>query len=228
MTDNRLLLLVQRIERLLEEVKGIRDDIKDVYAEAKAVGYDTKMIRKLIVRRAMHPADRAEEDAVLETYEAAIDGHAPDPAVSPDEAQREMAIAILATQHEGIEDPERARVLADHVAVILDLRAEIAELRALEKDRKALAKAEGFEVNPLSALVRWIEKCAKHGADVMRAGEAVFQLYRSSVEGVRAGDGAPVSQDPTLAALAKPPEKKSSTKALKSARQSAWLNGFGG
>lgn len=41
-TDDRLRLLIERVERLEEEKKGIGDDIKDVYAEAKAVGYDVK------------------------------------------------------------------------------------------------------------------------------------------------------------------------------------------
>ena len=46
-TDDRLRLLIERIERLEEEKKGIADDIKDVYAEAKAVGYDVKIMRHM-------------------------------------------------------------------------------------------------------------------------------------------------------------------------------------
>jgi len=44
-TDDRLRLLIERIERLEEEKKGIADDIRDVYSEAKAVGYDPKIMR---------------------------------------------------------------------------------------------------------------------------------------------------------------------------------------
>ena len=70
--DERLRLLIERIERLAEEKQGIADDIKDVYAEAKAVGYDTKAIREVIRLRKMKPDDRAEMQAVLDTYCAAL------------------------------------------------------------------------------------------------------------------------------------------------------------
>lgn len=70
--DDRLRLLIERIERLNEEKKGIQDDIKDVYAEAKAVGYDTKILRAVIRLRAMKPDDRAEYQAVLDTYLTAL------------------------------------------------------------------------------------------------------------------------------------------------------------
>lgn len=71
-TDDRLRLLIERIERLEEEKKGIADDIRDVYAEGKAVGYDTKMMRQLIRLRKMKPHDREEMEMLLETYKAAL------------------------------------------------------------------------------------------------------------------------------------------------------------
>lgn len=71
-TDKRLLLLIERIERLEEEKKGLADDIKDVYAEGKAVGYDTKMMRKIVALRKMTPDDRREMETILETYKAAL------------------------------------------------------------------------------------------------------------------------------------------------------------
>lgn len=71
-TDDRLRLLIERIERLLEEKKGIQDDIKGVYDEAKAVGYDTKILRAVIRLRAMRPDDRAEYQAILDTYMTAL------------------------------------------------------------------------------------------------------------------------------------------------------------
>lgn len=70
--DDRLRLLIERIERLEEEKKGIADDIRDVYAEGKAVGYDTKMMRQLIKLRKMKPEERAEMEMLLETYKAAL------------------------------------------------------------------------------------------------------------------------------------------------------------
>ena len=71
-TDDRLRLLIERIERLEEEKKGIADDVKDVYAEAKAVGYDAKIIRQIVRLRKMKPDDRAEMEAILDTYKAAL------------------------------------------------------------------------------------------------------------------------------------------------------------
>lgn len=71
-TDDRLRLLIERVERLEEEKKGIADDIKDVYAEAKAVGYDAKIMRQIVRLRKMKPDDRAEMEALLDTYKAAL------------------------------------------------------------------------------------------------------------------------------------------------------------
>ncbi|MCA1748434.1 MAG: DUF2312 domain-containing protein [Parasphingopyxis sp.] len=69
---DRLKLLIERIERLEEEKKGIADDIRDVYAEAKAIGYDPKVMRKVVGLRKMDTADRREQDDLLETYKAAL------------------------------------------------------------------------------------------------------------------------------------------------------------
>lgn len=70
--DDRLRLLVERIERLEEEKKGIGDDIKDVYGEAKASGYDAKIMRQIVRLRKMRPDDRRDMEAVLETYKNAL------------------------------------------------------------------------------------------------------------------------------------------------------------
>ena len=69
---DQLRLLIERIERLEEEKKGIGDDIKDVYLEAKATGYDAKIMRQIIRLRKMQPHDRQEMEAVLQTYLAAL------------------------------------------------------------------------------------------------------------------------------------------------------------
>lgn len=70
--DRRLLLLIERVERLDEEIKGLQDDKKDVFAEGKAVGYDTKIMRQVIRLRKMKPDDRREMETILETYKAAL------------------------------------------------------------------------------------------------------------------------------------------------------------
>ena len=70
--DDRLRLLIERIERLEEEKKGIGGDIKDVYAEAKATGYDAKIMRQIVQLRKMTPENRREMEVVLETYKTAL------------------------------------------------------------------------------------------------------------------------------------------------------------
>ena len=67
-SDDRLRLLIERVERLETEKKGIADDIRDVYAEARAVGYDAKILRKIVAIRKMTPDDRREHFTVLDTY----------------------------------------------------------------------------------------------------------------------------------------------------------------
>ena len=68
----QLRLLIERIERLEEEKKGIADDIKDVYAEAKATGFDVKTMRSIVRLRKMEKHHREEAEALLETYKAAL------------------------------------------------------------------------------------------------------------------------------------------------------------
>ena len=69
---DELRLLIERIERLEEEKKGIAVDVRDVYAEAKARGYDTKTMRSIVRLRKMETHQRQEMDALLETYRAAL------------------------------------------------------------------------------------------------------------------------------------------------------------
>jgi uncharacterized protein (UPF0335 family) len=63
---------VERIERLEEEKKGIADDIRDVFAEAKGQGYDTKVMRQVIRLRKKDAAERQEEEALLDLYMHAL------------------------------------------------------------------------------------------------------------------------------------------------------------
>jgi uncharacterized protein (UPF0335 family) len=67
-----LRLLIERIERLEEEKRGISDDIKDVYGEAKATGFDVKTIRTVIRLRKMEKHHRDEAEILLETYKQAL------------------------------------------------------------------------------------------------------------------------------------------------------------
>jgi len=69
---DELRLLIERIERLEEEKKAMADDIRDVYAEAKARGYDAKAMRAVVRLRKMETNARQEAEAILDTYKAAL------------------------------------------------------------------------------------------------------------------------------------------------------------
>jgi uncharacterized protein (UPF0335 family) len=69
---DQLKSIIERIERLEEEKAGIAGDIKEVYAEAKGNGFDTKVLRKIIALRKRDYAERKEEEAILELYLQAL------------------------------------------------------------------------------------------------------------------------------------------------------------
>ena len=75
---DQLRAFIERIERLEEEKKTIADDIKDVYAEAKGTGFDTKVLRKVVTIRKQDQNERMEQEAVLDLYLHAL-GMAPAP-----------------------------------------------------------------------------------------------------------------------------------------------------
>jgi len=69
---DRLRSFIERIERLEEEKKGLQDDIKEVYAEAKGTGFDAKIMRQIVRLRKMDKADLQEQEAILELYKQAL------------------------------------------------------------------------------------------------------------------------------------------------------------
>jgi len=71
-TADELRQFIERIERLDAEKKDLADQQKEVMAEAKARGYDTKVMRKVIALRKREPDDIAEEEAILEMYAQAL------------------------------------------------------------------------------------------------------------------------------------------------------------
>ena len=70
--DQRLRLLIERIERLTEEKDEVAIDIREVFAEAKATGYDAKIMRQIIRLRKMDPQARIEMELLVDTYKAAV------------------------------------------------------------------------------------------------------------------------------------------------------------
>lgn len=71
-SDQQLRLFIERIERLEEEKKGIADDIRDTYNEAKSQGYDAKIMRQIVRLRKLPPHDRKEMEAILDVYKSAL------------------------------------------------------------------------------------------------------------------------------------------------------------
>lgn len=72
MTNNQLQAIVERIEKLEDDRSILAEDIKDIYLEAKSSGYDPKIIKKLVALRKKDPSKLAEEEAILDTYKAAL------------------------------------------------------------------------------------------------------------------------------------------------------------
>lgn len=85
--QGQLRSLIERIERLEEEKKAIAADIKEVYGEAKANGFDTKIMRKVVGLRKKDSAERQEEEAILDLYLSALG------MIATDSVEREGAAA---------------------------------------------------------------------------------------------------------------------------------------
>lgn len=71
--DDRLRSLIERIEKLEEDKKGISDDIRDIFCEAKNAGYDVKAMRAVLKLRKMNSADRDEQDFLINEYKRLLD-----------------------------------------------------------------------------------------------------------------------------------------------------------
>ena len=70
--DDRLRSLIERVERLEEEKNNLLSDIKEVFSEAKGLGYDPKIMRKVLIIRKMDVDERLEQEALLDTYRNAL------------------------------------------------------------------------------------------------------------------------------------------------------------
>jgi uncharacterized protein (UPF0335 family) len=74
--QDQLRAFIERIERMEEEKRAIADDIKEIYAEAKGNGFDTKVLRRIVAIRKQDHAERMEQEALLDLYMAALGMHA--------------------------------------------------------------------------------------------------------------------------------------------------------
>ena len=70
--QDQLRAFVERIERMEEEKAAIASDIKEIYAEAKGNGFDTKILRKIVAERKQDANERAEQEALLDLYRSAL------------------------------------------------------------------------------------------------------------------------------------------------------------
>ncbi len=77
--QDRLRSFIERVERLEDEKSVLAADIKEVYAEARSAGFDSKTMRKVVRLRKMEDSDRQEEEFLLDTYLSAL-GMLPQPA----------------------------------------------------------------------------------------------------------------------------------------------------
>lgn len=82
--QDQLRAFIERIERMEEEKKAVSDDIKEIFAEAKGNGFDTKVLRTLIKIRKQDASERMEQEALLDLYMAAL-GMSNGPHTSDDE-----------------------------------------------------------------------------------------------------------------------------------------------
>lgn len=129
---NQLCALVERIERLDEEAKALNDDRKEVYGEAKASGFDTKVLKKIVADRRRDTAERQEFDAIYETYARAL-GMIPD---FEDEPKTGMDVAT------------RARPQGNPADAPAAAPKEITEEPLLDKDSGAAAASEEISRDP--------------------------------------------------------------------------------
>jgi uncharacterized protein (UPF0335 family) len=71
--SKRLRTIIERVERLEEEKAALAEDIREIFSEAKAAGFDVKILRQVIRLRKLDSSDRQEQEAILDLYKRALD-----------------------------------------------------------------------------------------------------------------------------------------------------------
>lgn len=177
MTDDRLRGLVRAIQAYNHEIADAMEGRRGVYEQADAMGYDRKTIRNLVRRLGMNPADRDAADDLLAQYEAdmGVTGQATAHADAGPAAKREK---FMAPPNASSEQQLRAII-----SRILELRGDRGEVNATIRVELKKAKAAGFDPRKISEACTWLERCDKHGRDLMLASEELFQIYRDIGDG---------------------------------------------
>lgn len=181
---DQLRLLIERIERLEEEKKAIADDIKDVYAEAKARGFDTKALREIVRLRKMTAEERREREAIVDTYRAALgmlDGTplgkwAVDRLKKPEERQAEEPPAGADSGKPADKKSKKAEPPAPADAAAAEPELTIEDARRM--GREAAQAGQSITSNPFPAFddrrAAWDEEwCGALGTDGMDIPDAL-------------------------------------------------------
>ncbi|MGK9199460.1 DUF2312 domain-containing protein [Sinorhizobium meliloti] len=160
---DQLRAFIERIERLEEEKKTLADDIKDVYGEAKSMGFDTKILRKVISIRKQDTDERLEQEAILATYLSALGMIQMDMFEEPEQEASPKLVATVATamqtqagraalltavdimiEREERIDAETGEILDDHTETASPSQGEDeAPSDERETDREAAATGAG-------------------------------------------------------------------------------------
>lgn len=160
---DRLRSVVSRIEALDAEKKGLAEDIKEVFAEAKATGFEAKIIRQLLRLRRMDKADRQEQEALLGLYKTAL-------GMDDDDALGMIGHNSTA----GSLAADRLKAFVDRIERLEE------EKRGLQEDIKDLfteAKGVGFD----SAIIRICLRLRKMDKADRQEKEAKLKLYKTAM-----------------------------------------------
>ncbi|RVL27659.1 DUF2312 domain-containing protein [Sinorhizobium meliloti] len=185
---DQLRSFIERIERLEEEKKSIADDIKDVYGEAKSMGFDAKILRKVISIRKQDAGERAEQEAILDTYLHALGMIQLDIFEEPEMETSPKLVATVATamqtqagraalltavdimiEREERVDAETGEILDDQTEIATASQGEI-ESPSAEAEASG-AKAGGEDVESSAERARNAATNVANAAESVTAGE---------------------------------------------------------
>ena len=179
MADERLRSLVRAIQSYNTEIADAVQGRRGVYNQAKAMGYDTGIIRNAIRRMTMNREDRDAADETLAEYESDL-GTAGMATPHADAVVKRKREVFIQPPDASVEDQLRA-----FISRVLELRGNRGEIGQEIKLELRKAKAAGFDPRKISEACMWLEKCDKHGRDRMLLSEELYQIYRDI------GDGPP-------------------------------------
>jgi len=146
---DQLRAFIERIERLEEEKKSIADDIKDVYGEAKSLGFDSKILRKVISIRKQDADERAEQEAILDTYLHALGMIQLDIFEEPETQTSPKLVATVAT---AMQTQAGRAALLTAVDIMIDREERFdAETGEILDDQTEIATASQGEIESPSA-----------------------------------------------------------------------------